>query len=336
MADDKEAMLKYMREKGFNRPVDVWFYSIRAFIDLKMDAEKQWIHAIAAQAYPPDAMWFIAYTQRSYLAFCQTSTLNDEFLLTGNAYSIFEGPCHTAFDPVTNLLKPISYTEYHCFAPLTPNLIMVLRSSLLPQKVQEGTDHAWEELLKAHKVMHGDAPSILQDLPVEKCGNSYSKIENGKVVPTEGASVPASEHSFCFKFFPTPSAYVRTINFTMLAEATDKIVFKSKNAARNMIENFLTDDHPLKVATNLPGDTGAKYFRDLETIVQQLGGSAKSNHKVKAIPQDNNVLLHVMGRKLEQLTLDAPPAPGSNFLRTYKKLGNFFSRSSLGLIQPTY
>lgn len=326
IADDKEEMLKYMHEKGFKRPVDVWFHNIRVFIDLEMDAEKQWIGTIQAQASPRDAMWFILHTQGFYLTLCQTSSPTDEFLLTGNAYSISEGPNTMVVHSVTGMVRRLASTEYHCFAPLTPNLIIVLRSFLLPGKAMEGVDEARELLLKIRKDIQGDAPSVLQDLPVEKCGNSYSKIEDGMVVQADGPVLPASEHSFCFKFFPIPSAYVKTINYIMLAEATDKIVFKSTLAARNMLENFLGEDHPLKVVTDLPGDASAKYLTKLEVIVQQLGGSTKSNHKVKSIPRDNNVLFDIMGRKLEQLTLDTPPAADSQFLMTYKKLGRSLSR----------
>jgi len=326
IADDKEEMLNYMREKGFKRPVDVWFHNIRVFIDLKMDAEKQWIDIIQAQAYPRDAMWFVLHTQGFYLTLCQTSSPNDEFLLTRNAYSIFEGPSTMAIHPDTGLVNHLAYTEYHCFAPLTPNLMIVLRSFLLPQKAKEGVDEARKVLLKLHKTIQGDAPSVLQDLPVEKCSNSYSKIEDGMVVQADGPVLPASEHKFCFKFFPIPSAYVKTINYIMLAEATDKIMFKSTLAARNMLESYLAEDHPLKVVTDLPGDTSANYFIKLEAIIQQLGGSTKSNHKVKSIPRDNDALFDIMGRKLEQLSLDTPPAADNQFLMTYKKLGRSFSR----------
>ncbi|MCJ1246979.1 hypothetical protein MMC30_004190 [Trapelia coarctata] len=321
IADDKEDMLKYMEEKGFKRPVDVWFHNIHAFIDLNMDAEKKWIHEICTRAYPGDAMWFFIHIQGSYLKFCQTSNPNEEFLLTGNAYSIFEGPNTATIDPSTGLVKLLAYTEYHCFAPLTPSLMIVLRSNLLPLKVQEGTDDFSERLVKTHKIIHGDTPSILQDLPVDKCGNSYSKIENGMVVAIDGPALPASEHSFCFKFFPTPSAYVKTINYILLAEATDKIVFKSKTAACSIIESFLMDDHPAKVVTDLPSDTCASYLKNLETIVQQLGDSARSNHKVKLLLQNDDALLGIMGRKLEQLILDAPPAADTSFLTIYKTLG---------------
>jgi len=195
----------------------------------------------------------------------------------------------------------------------------------LPQKVQGGVDELQKEIWKIEKLSNGDTPSILQDLPVEKYGNSYSKVENGMFVPTEGSASPPSEHSFCFKFFSTPSAYVKTIDYIMLTEATDKIVFRSKVAARNMIEGFLTDDNPLKLVTDLPGDTSAKCIKTLETIVQQLGGSAKSDHKVTSIPQTDDALFDVLGQYFEQLFPGAPSVAEKPFFTTYKRLGRVVS-----------
>ena len=34
---DREKLLNYMREKGFERPIDVWFDNIKGMLELKMD-----------------------------------------------------------------------------------------------------------------------------------------------------------------------------------------------------------------------------------------------------------------------------------------------------------
>lgn len=36
-ANDRESLLQYMREKGYQKPADVWFDNIRAMLELKMD-----------------------------------------------------------------------------------------------------------------------------------------------------------------------------------------------------------------------------------------------------------------------------------------------------------
>jgi Protein of unknown function (DUF4238) len=37
--NDREKLLEYMRKKGYQRPIDVWFDSIKAMLDLKIDTE---------------------------------------------------------------------------------------------------------------------------------------------------------------------------------------------------------------------------------------------------------------------------------------------------------
>ena len=131
-ADDRERLLQYMQENGFKKPVDVWFDNIKGMLELEMDTNGRWMRDLRERIYPDDAMWFIAHTQMMYLAFCTTSIEDDEFLLTENAYSIHEGPNSYRINPHTGEHTPTAYTEYHVFAVISPKLIMVLRSFLLP------------------------------------------------------------------------------------------------------------------------------------------------------------------------------------------------------------
>jgi hypothetical protein len=41
-ANDRERLLDYMREKGFEKPVDVWLHNIKVIIELEMDVELKW------------------------------------------------------------------------------------------------------------------------------------------------------------------------------------------------------------------------------------------------------------------------------------------------------
>lgn len=84
--NDKERLLKYMREKGYKKPVDVWFDNINAMLELKMDPQMEWMGWLREHVYPDDAMWFIAHSQMMYLALCTPSGPESEFLLTENAY----------------------------------------------------------------------------------------------------------------------------------------------------------------------------------------------------------------------------------------------------------
>lgn len=99
--NDKERLLKYMREKGYKKPVDVWFDNINAMLELKMDPQMEWMGWLMEHVYPDDAMWFIAHSQKMYLALCTPSDPESEFLLTENAYGIHEGPVSLFMNPIT-------------------------------------------------------------------------------------------------------------------------------------------------------------------------------------------------------------------------------------------
>src|ERR1700722_4029082 len=90
--DDREPLLTYMREKGYQKPIDVWFDNIKVMLELKMDPEGEWMEELRKRVYPDDAEMYIAHTQMMYLALCTPSAKDDEFLLTENAYNIHEGP----------------------------------------------------------------------------------------------------------------------------------------------------------------------------------------------------------------------------------------------------
>ena len=324
IADDREDMLTYMNVKGFAKPIDVWLNNLRNFIDIKMDAEQQWIQTIFENVYPGDAKWFFAHIQGSYLALCQTSNSNDEFLLTGNAYSIFEGPLSEVFDVTTQKMVTTAYTEYHCFAPISPRLIIVLRSNLLPQGMHNDGEDACKEALQYTKSLHNDpasAGSTLLDLPVEKCRNSYSIVQNGTIVPTADYSLPPSQHKFLFRFFPVQTKHVTMINYIMLNEAfrpSTRIVFKSKDVARLSIEGYLTEAHPrLTTVTDVPGDERRKYLGNLESIVHQLGGTVKSKHPVISIPKDEEGAFRAWGESFRK----AMPAVDAPFTILHKGLG---------------
>lgn len=91
-ADDKEKLLRYMDEKGFKTPSDVWFDNIKGMLELKMDVKGDWMKELPARIYPDDANWFIMHTQMMYLALCTPTNKDQEFLLTENAYGVYEGP----------------------------------------------------------------------------------------------------------------------------------------------------------------------------------------------------------------------------------------------------
>lgn len=249
--DDKERMLNYMKEKGIKKPIDVWFDNIKGILDLKMDYGMEWVDKIMKRIYPDDAKWFINNTQQFYMAFCTPSATDDEFLLTQNAYSVYEGATSEICDPFSGKITPQVYTEFHVFAPISPRLIIVLRTFILPipeedadDSVREERESWYQDQVSQH--IHPElAGSVLRDLPIGKALNSYSKHVDGRVVPINGGPTGPNDR-FCFRFFSIPQDYVHKINGIMLNEShqIDLIVFNKNAAAFKAIEHYL--DHSVE------------------------------------------------------------------------------------------
>jgi hypothetical protein len=205
--DDKEKFERYMQENGYDKAVDVWYRSIKTILDLKIDLEGRWKDRLLSDIYQDDAMWFIMHMEMYYLAFCTPDDANDEFILTENCYNVHEGPNNIAFNPDTSDYEVTSWTSYHEFSPITPRLMLVLRSFLLPNKEEDTNEHIrnWrKEYYEMNARMHlnlATANSILEDLPVHRARKSYSRLsaEGIQLLPNENVS-RRSYHQFTFRF----------------------------------------------------------------------------------------------------------------------------------------
>lgn len=110
----------------------------------------------------------------SFLAFCTPRADADEFILTQNTYSSLEGPNNAG-----------AWTDYHVFAPISPNLMLVTKTFVLPSELEENEIN-WKIFLEVTRSMHGVPEmfgSCLEDLPVAKARNNYTKMVNGKFEP---------------------------------------------------------------------------------------------------------------------------------------------------------
>jgi hypothetical protein len=331
-ADDREALLKYMREKGFQKPIDVWFHNIKAMLELKMDPKLEWMQRLRDSAYPDDAEWFIAYTQMMYLAFCTPSSHDDEFLLTENAYSIYEGPVSLEIDPDTSEAAETSYTEFHGFAVITPKLTMVLRSFLLPV-IEEDSNvkvrHWRETMMRMNAVQHNNplaANSILEDLPVTKARNSYSQLVDGRIRFLDGEDGSLrSHHKFCFRFFPISTEHVNKINCVMLEQSChiSTIVFNSRLGARSTLEYYLgmpckrSKPHCFKICFDVANDPRLVCLKKLEQAATLLGSNTKAVYQVQKARVNEEESLESLG----QLLAECLPREPSESMRLYMKLG---------------
>lgn len=197
-ASDKEKMLKYMEERGVKKPIDAWFDNIKGILDLKMDS-MAWMEKLEKRIYPDNAKWFINNVQRFYMALVTPTSKEDEFLLTQNAYSIFEGAATAHSNPVTGRTELSAYTKFHLLAPIAPRLLIVLRTLLLPVPEEDSdiTIKAQRDLLyKASIAPHGYpglVGLILRNLPVGKALNSCSKIVDSRAVLINGRPTGAND-----------------------------------------------------------------------------------------------------------------------------------------------
>ena len=294
-SDDRERLLDYMRKKGYKKPVDVWVDNINAMLALKMDPQMKWMEWLREHAYPDDAMWFIAHCQMMYLALCTPSKPDDEFLLTENAYNIHEGPVSYFLDPVTKQMRPGSYTEFHMFSVISPKLMIVLRSCVLPVPEEDADEdtrtwrrNAFEQIAAQHNDPL-NVRSMLEDLPISKARNTYTKIVDGKVVLLDGEDgLHRTDHKFCFRFFPISTEHTDRLNFIMLENAyhVSTIVFKSRQAAARTLKEYLTVPCELngsasfKMIAGSGDDQRLNFLRTLEKIVSDLGSEVVATYQI--------------------------------------------------------
>lgn len=74
--------------------------------------------------FPADAALFIFHAQHSYMVFCTPAEKDDEFILTDQAYNLFEGPTHNTFSVETGDYVRDTYLcfyEFWAYIPSTDN-----------------------------------------------------------------------------------------------------------------------------------------------------------------------------------------------------------------------
>ncbi|KAN0122749.1 Protein of unknown function (DUF4238) domain containing protein [Hyaloscypha variabilis] len=284
-SEDKHLLMDYMADKGFARPKDVWLHNLRAILDLDMDAEGEWMSKLPEVMFPADAAMFIFHGQSSYMAFCTPTEEPDEFILTDQCYNVFEGPINETFSANTGEYLGGTYLCYHEFGPVSPRLIIVLRSSALPEALEDSNS----KIQKLSQRMQNAAAaqfsnpqsikSILADLPVAKPMNNYTSVINGSVELAPGESgTPSSRDKFCFRFWPISTKHVDTINSVFLDNLLHckSVVFGSNVPFRRTLEVYMTSraDGFKKVGV---GERGARASRfaciEKLTMVLKLLGS---------------------------------------------------------------
>jgi hypothetical protein len=336
VANDKALLLEYMDAKGFVRPLDVWFSNIKTILELDMDLEGKWMAELPKRMFPTDAEWYISHTQQMFLAFCTPSSPRDEFILTDNSYNVYEGPSSEMVDPTSGASVGTRWTNYHEFSPISPRLILVLRSMLLPAPEEDSNENIkqWRRTLYQLNAGQHAAPwktdSILADLPVSKARNSYSTVTDHGIQLIVGEDGSArSNHRFCFRFFPTSSEHTHKINGIFLENASKclNIAYASLSALQRSLEYYLTvpNGEGFKVMEGGSDDPRLICLKKLERVMKDLGS------KKTLVYQDRPDVLtwEDQGAHFER-ALDSLPDKPSPHMKLHMRLGASTAVHGLG------
>ena len=331
-ADDKDRLIGFLEKRNLSSPKAVWFSNIHTFLDLQMDADMNRLRRILESplVYPDDAMMFITHMQTKFMAFCTVSDMTDEFVLSQNAYGVHEGPMDIHLDPKSGKLVEGTYTEHHTFAPLSPKLLVVFRSFWLPSGADEGDTHEQKLYYDMFKDVHfnpGEASSILGDLPVEKCRNSYSSVINGKAVLNPGPPEPRSKNKFFFRFFSLSTTHVQLINTIFFENAyrTSSMVFKSSTSMLRARRLFLEDRRRGFKVVKDSSDTRLKFLQKLETIAREMGIETKAVYTVLDMPMPESHMARFVGYIV-----------GFSCVKKDTELGNLYGRLCKGICHPSF
>jgi uncharacterized protein DUF4238 len=326
--EDKEKTIKYMEKKDFNTSLYVWFQSIKTILELKMDHKGNWMKKLHKQMYSDDASWFIMHTQMMCLAFCTPSRTDTEFLLTENCYNIYEGPSNILIDPITGERRGGLWTNFHEFSPVSPRLMMVLRSFVLPNPDEAKNENIkkWREKMFNECVEQHTNPvatkSILADLPVKNPRNSYTSVGSHGFELLEGEDGSLrSNHRFCFPFLKLSTEHVNKINAIMLdnSHTCQTIAFTSRAALKTTLEHYLTlpVDQGFKLVGNESDDPILFHLLKLEKTLRKLGSDKNLVYNLHSAELIDDGSLEIMGNKLIEYLPEQP----TEFMQLYMKLG---------------
>ncbi|OBT39542.1 hypothetical protein VE00_10653 [Pseudogymnoascus sp. WSF 3629] len=246
-SEDKHLLRDYMAKKGFITPRDVWLHNLRAILHVDMDADGKWMTRLPDLMFPADATMFIFHAQHSYITFCTPAEMDDEFILTDQCYNLFEGPTSNTFCAKTGDYIGNTYLCFHEFGPVSPRLMIILRSNTLPEALEDkDSKEARQRMLYAAAALFPEpenVKSILEDLPVARAMNSYSRVVNNRLEIAPGESgTPQFQDRFTFRFWPISTKHMNIINSIFLDNLLNcnSIVFGSRISFRRTLEAYMT------------------------------------------------------------------------------------------------
>ncbi|KAI5796703.1 hypothetical protein FPQ18DRAFT_386277 [Pyronema domesticum] len=225
---DKPQIIAYMQRNNMSQLSEVWLRTMQVILDTEIDPEGSWQRTLMRDAFVLDAVAYIYHMTQFYLTLCEPSNADDEFVITDNGFGIHEGPTFITRNIQTGEEEAGSYTEYHLLAPLSPRLMLVLRSHLL----LKGN----ERKLREHRMRPDvtNQKSLFEDLELEPA------------VPSYGANPvnfqARNDHTFSFKFHTVSRKYLNLFNGILLHEARESITWRTDSAMKRTMAAFII--HP--------------------------------------------------------------------------------------------
>lgn len=174
----------------------------------------------------------------------------------------------------------ITDSECSRFAPLSPKLMIVLRSNLLPvpEEDRDPEIKAWRDARRKEAVddwYGASKQSILADLPIHKARNNYSQVVDGELQRLPGADGQRlKSHKFCFSFFPVGMDHVNKINHILFDNAyrCTNIVFRSREVFFNTLEWYMTCPAALgKLISADSGEERHRFLKNLGALMKSMG-----------------------------------------------------------------
>ncbi|KAF0483163.1 hypothetical protein F8M41_023331 [Gigaspora margarita] len=179
---------RFMQEHNLNHPQEVWLQNVREILDTPHEDVQNNL-----KIFPIDRTDYELRMKGCFLAIWQAGK-TDEFIMTTNAFGIFEGIT------VTTPMGPV-HKVFHWFFVISPKVLLVLCDFGFKEGIGFDTFYGHRSIFK----------NVSHPQPILECVNN-----------SQHESIPDSnpDDKFTFTFVKVKSATVHLVNSILLNEAT--------------------------------------------------------------------------------------------------------------------
>ncbi|KAF5610696.1 uncharacterized protein FSUBG_2957 [Fusarium subglutinans] len=279
--NDRDLLKEFMDRNGIQRPLDVWLQGLSSIIDLDMGLAANWQQTLKSTVYYGLFCHFREHITEFWMSFCTPSSEDQEFILSDTGSHVYEGPTIDFQDKTTGEFLRQG-PRFHLFAPISPQLMIVLRSKHLPEPHEDKSPEVkaerqlWRQI-EIDSIYGTETKSILETLPVHKAINSYSTLVNGVLRKRPGWDGQLRQtDTFSFPFFEISTHHARIMNGLLLDHAFHgrTIIFNKKATFFDLLEWFLTE--PCEVGKRLGGEHHAEQMRYLSQLTALMHAQGRN------------------------------------------------------------